>query len=74
MSKNIAYTDPVRFAVYGFTVAVLMLSGYYCLALWNEKPTGNLGGIIPALGGITAGLLVPTKLNTTGTDRNDGTQ
>jgi hypothetical protein len=74
MSQKIAYTDPVKFTVYGFTVAVIMMSAYYCLALWNEKPTGNLGGMIPGLGGITAGLLVPTKLNTISTSENETTQ
>lgn len=63
MKINSGYDYPVRFAVYLMTIAITVLSIYYCAALWFEKDTGNLVAIITGLGGIVTGLLVPTKIN-----------
>lgn len=60
---NPKYTFPIRFTAYSLSIAIVMLAGYYCLALWYEKNTGKLDVIIPVLGGILTGLLVPTRVN-----------
>lgn len=62
------YEYPIRFTVYGLTIAIMMLSGYYCLANWYDKDAGKVEFILGVLSGLLSGLLVPTKV-TNNSDR-----